>query len=184
MLLIGTEDKKLIAFDYGGNRLQQLWEYSLSNACRTRPCSALNTEQVVAGTIDGFIYSVDRRTGKYKWNFVVSAPVLSNVVTAPIGGKDCFFFGSDGGLFFCLDQFGKKVWEYKTNGKIRTEAVIHNGRIFFGSEDNCFYGLEAGTGKEIFKFQTDGNIYGRPVIVEDKLYFGSTDSFVHAIYYK
>jgi len=182
MLVIGTEDKKLIAFDYGGNRLQQLWEYSLSDACRTRPCSSLKTELVVAGTIDGFIYAVDRRTGKYKWNFVVSAPVLSNVVAGTIDGNDHFFFGSDSGFFFCLDRFGKKVWEYRTNGRIRTEALIHKGGIYFGSEDNSFYCLELTSGKEVFKFQTDGNIYSRPLIADDKIYFGSTDSFVHAIY--
>jgi outer membrane protein assembly factor BamB len=181
MLVIGTEDKKLMAFDYGGNRLQQLWEYELSDACRTRPCSALKTEQVVAGTIDGFIYSVERRTGKYKWNFVAGAPVLSSVIPGEIDEKDHFFVGSDSGLFFCLDQFGKKIWDFKTNGRIRTEAVIHNGRIYFGSEDSCFYCLELNSGREVFRFQIDGNIYGRPLVAGDRVYFGSTDSFVHAL---
>ncbi len=181
-LFIGSEDRKLLAFDYGGNRLQKNWEYSLSGACRSKPCVSSTTAQVIAGTVDGFVYAVSRSDGGYKWNYVVKEPVVSSIVKGIIDGREHFFFGADNGLFYCLDQLGKKVWHFKTNGKIRTEALIHEGRIYFGSEDNNLYALDLESGREVFRFPTDGNVYSRPLVVDDKIYFGSTDAFIHSIY--
>ena len=181
MLFIGSEDKKLMGFDYGGNKLKKTWEYDLSGACRSKPFVSEKSRQVVAGTIDGFVYSVARDTGAYKWNFVVKAPVLSSIVSSDIGGAEHLFFGADNGFFYCLNPEGKKVWEFRTNGKIRTEALIHEGRVYFGSEDNSFYALDLKSGKQIFTFRSDGNIYSRPLIHDRKVYFGSTDGFIHAL---
>jgi len=181
MLFIGTEDKKVISFDYGGSRLKKVWEHSMSGACRTKPCLAVTTGQVVVGTVDGFIYGLDQRNGTYKWNYIVKAPILSNIVSEFINDKEYFFFGADNGVFYCLDHFGKKKWHFKTNGKIRTEALISNGVVYFGSEDNRLYALDINDGREIFNFPTDGNVYGKPLVADDKIYFGSTDSFIHSI---
>lgn len=182
MLFIGSEDKKLRGFDYGGSKLKTTWEYDLSGACRAKPFVSEISRQVVAGTIDGFVYSVARETGTYKWNFVVNAPVLSSVAPGDIGGEEHLFFGADNGFFYALNSGGKKVWEFRTNGKIRTEALVHEGRVYFGSEDNSFYALDLRSGKQIFNFRVDGNIYGKPVIHEGRVYFGATDGFIHSLY--
>ncbi|HOP62496.1 MAG TPA: PQQ-binding-like beta-propeller repeat protein [Spirochaetota bacterium] len=182
MLVIGSEDKKLRGFDYGGSRLKASWEYELSGACRVKPYVSERSMQVVAGTIDGFIYSVARDTGTYKWNFVVKAPVLSPVVAAEINGAEHFLFGADNGLFYALNATGKKVWSFATKGKIRTEALVHEGRVYFGSEDNSFYALDLRTGKPVFTCRVDGNIYGKPVVHEGRIYFGATDGFIHSLY--
>ena len=182
MLYIGTEEKKLLGFDYGGSRLKKVWEYILSGACRVKPFVSEKTGQVVAGTIDGIVYAVSRDTGQYRWNFVVKAPVLSSVVSGDTGSGECFLFGADNGFFYSLDSRGRKLWEFRTKGKIRTEALVYNGRVYFGSEDNSLYALDAGSGKQVFRFQADGNIYGKPVVHDGRIYFGSTDGFIHSVY--
>lgn len=181
-IFIGSEEKKLLAFNYGSAKMQKLWEYDLSGACRTKPLVSEKSRQVVAGTIDGFLYSVDRQSGTYKWSFVVNSPVLSPVVACETGGEEFLFFGADSGFFYSLNSEGKKIWEFRTNGKIRTEALIHEGRVYFGSEDNTFYSLDIKSGKQIFSFRIDGNIYGKPLIHDGRVYFGSTDGFIHALY--
>lgn len=182
MLFIGSEEKKLMGFDYGGSKLKKTWEYDLSGACRSKPFVSEKSRQVVAGTVDGFVYSVARETGTYKWNFVVKAPVLSTVAGCEIGGEERLFFGADNGFFYSLDPEGKKIWEFRTNGKIRTEALVHEGRVYFGSEDNSFYSLDLKSGKQVFAFRSDGNIYGKPLVHEGRVYFGSTDGFIHSLY--
>ena len=182
MLFIGTEEKKLIGFDYGGSRLKKVWEYVMNGACRSKPFVSEKTRQVVAGTIDGVVYSVERETGAYRWNFIVKAPVLSSIVSGNTADGECLLFGADNGFFYSLDQQGNKIWEFRASGKIRTEALVHEGRVYFGSEDTSLYALDLRSGKQVFKFQSDGNIYGKPVVHEGRVYFGSTDGFVHSVY--
>jgi len=181
IIYIGSEDKNLYAFDYGGSKISKSWSYELSGAVRVKPCVSEQKDYVLAPTIDGFIYCLDRRNGEYKWSFVVKAPVLSNVVSNVDNNRECFYFGADNGIFYCIDSFGKKLWSFKTNGKIRTEAVVSNERVYFGSEDNNFYALNKNNGKLIFKFSTDGNINSRAIVKNGLIFFGSTDSFVHGV---
>lgn len=181
MLFIGSEDRRLFGFDYSGSRLEKRWEYELSGACRMKPFVSQSGDYVAAATTDGYIYAVDRISGTYKWNFVVKSPVIGNIAYAMISGGENLFFGSDSGIFYCLDSFGKSVWHFKAGGKIRTEPVINNGLIWFGSADNSLYALEITTGRESFRFKADGNIYGRPLISGNRLFFGSTDGYIHSI---
>ncbi len=182
MLFIGTEEKKLLAFDYSGTKLKKTWEYIMGGACRTKPFVSEKSGQVVAGATDGIVYSVAREKGEYRWNFIVNAPVLSPVVSAQTGNGECLLFGADNGMFYSLDQQGRKVWEFRAKGKIRTEALVHEGRVYFGSEDNSLYALDVASGRQVFRFQADGNVYATPVVHEGRLYFGSTDGFIHSVF--
>ena len=181
MLFIGSEDRRLFGFDYSGSKLQKIWEYELSGSCRMKPFVSPADGFVAAATTDGFVYAVDKKSGTYKWNFVVKSPVIGNIVSGKINGAEHLFFGSDSGIFYCLDNSGKRVWQFAAGGKIRTEPVIHSGRIWFGSADNALYALDPATGKEVFKFKSDGNIYGKPLIEGDRIFFGSTDGYIHSI---
>lgn len=181
-IFTGTEEKKLLAFNRSREKISRIWEYELSGACRAKVYVSDRNKQVVAGTIDGFVYSVDSEMGTYKWNFTVRAPVLSPVVPGYAGGEERLFFGADNGIFYSLDSGGKKIWDFRTGGRIRTEALVHEGRVYFGAEDNTFYSLELASGKPVFTFRADGNIYGKPAIHEGRIFFGSTDGVIHALY--
>lgn len=181
MLFIGSEDRRLFGFDYSGSKLQKIWEYELSGSCRMKPFVSRAGDYAAAATTDGFVYAVDKKTGAYKWNFVVKSPVLSNITSGIINGAEHLFFGSDAGIFFCLDSSGKRVWHFTAGGKIRTEPVINNGLIWFGCADNSLYAIDMVSGKEAFKFMAEGNIYGKPLISGDRIFFGSTDGYIHSI---
>lgn len=182
MLFVGTEEKKLLGYDYGGSRLKKVWEYTMSGACRSKPCVSEKSRLVAAGTIDGVVYAVAKETGAYNWNFIVKAPVLSAIVSGSTPEGECLLFGADNGYFYSLDVQGNKIWEFRASGRIRTEALVHEGRVYFGSEDTFLYALDLRSGRQIFRFQSDGNIYGRPVVHEGRIYFGSTDGFIHSVY--
>ncbi len=181
-IFIGTEEKKLLAFNYGSEKIRKIWEYDLSGACRAKVFVSERNNQAVAGTIDGFVYSVDSGMGTYKWNFTVKAPVLSPVVAGDSGGEERIYFGADNGIFYSIDSGGRKVWEFRAGGKIRTEALVHGGRVYFGAEDNTFYSLDLASGRPVFTFRADGSIYGKPVIHDRRVFFGATDGSIHALY--
>jgi outer membrane protein assembly factor BamB len=177
----GSEEKKFFAFEYGGNRINTSWQFDANAQIRCRPYVALKNGFVLFASMDGSVYCLDKAQKKLLWVFLVKAPVYSSVISAPFDSGEFFYFGADDGNFYCVNAQGKEVWKFKTNGKIRTDALHHEGTVYFGSEDNNLYGLNARSGKIIFKFATDGNINGAPVIVDNQLYFGSTDSFVHGL---
>ncbi len=182
VIYIGSEANTLYAFEYGGRSITEIWSYKATGRIRVKPLVSQVTGHVIFGTTNGHVYCVDSRTGDYKWSFVTKSPCLSNAVSAQIGNSEFYLFGADNGVFYCINSHGKKVWEFKTRGKIRSEALVHNNRVYFGPADNHFYALEIKTGKKLFSYQTDGNINGKPLLLDDVIYFGSTDSFVHGIH--
>jgi outer membrane protein assembly factor BamB len=182
IIYIGSEDEHLYAFEYGGSTISPVWKYKANGAIRATPCISQRGDHVITASIDGSVYCLPKGGEKLRWIFIVKSSVYSNIISRIIGDQEFFYFGADNGIFYCLNNFGKKVWEFKTNGKIRTEAMISENAIYFGCEDNNLYSLNAKTGSLNFKFSTDGNINGSPVIVDNILFFGSTDSFVHGIH--
>lgn len=181
IIYIGTEDKQILGLEYGGSKINPLWAYKANEAVRNKPAISQQGENILAASLDGSVYCLNAQSGKLKWIFLTQSPVYSTIVSSVIGGKEYFYIGADNGVFYCVNAFGKKVWQYKTNGKIRTEPIIEEGIIYFGSEDNHFYSLNIKNGKLIHKFRTDGNINGKPLLIDNVIFFGSTDTFVHGI---
>jgi len=181
LIYVGAEDKKLYAFEYGGTKVSMAWSYDLSGACRMKPCISKKGNSILVSTIDGFVYSVDRSSGKYEWNFVIKNAGYSAIVSKIIDNEEYFFVGSDSGYMHCINSKGNAIWQFKTNGKIRTEPLIHGDRIYFGSEDNNLYALDLKTGAKHLQFSADGNINCTPIIEGSMIYFGSTDSFMYGL---
>jgi outer membrane protein assembly factor BamB len=182
VIYIGSEDKHLYAFEYGGRSASPVWHYKANAAIRAKPTVSKRGNYILASSIDGSVYCLPSTGEKLRWVFIARAPIYSSIVSTIIDNEEFFYFGADNGIFYCLNTFGKEVWRFKTNGKIRTEPLIHENAIFFGCEDNHLYCLNIKTGKPNFTFSTDGNINGSPIIVDNILYFGSTDSFIHGIH--
>ncbi len=181
VIYVGTEDRHLYALNYGGSKVDMIWDYPANEAVRVKPCIYQKGDSVTAASIDGCVFSLHRESGAVRWVFIVKAPVYSGIISHLMGNEEYFFFGADNGNFYCLNHAGKQVWAHKTGAKIRTQALVEGNTICFGAEDNHFYGLDVRTGKMIFKFSTDGNVNGEPVIVDGIAYFGSTDTFVRAL---
>jgi len=182
IIYIGSEDRNLYALEYGGSKISTAWKYKANAVIRSKPFISLKGDYVLTASNDGSVYCLIRNSGKLRWIFIVKSPVYSGIVSAIVDNEELFYFGADNGRFYCINAFGKKIWEFKTNGKIRTEALIKGNAVYFGSEDNNFYALNTKSGKQIFKFSTDGNINSPPIILNDIIYFGSTDSFAYGLH--
>lgn len=52
----------------------------------------------------------------------------------------------------CLDAAtGKFLWGYGTEGPIRLAPTVHDGKVYFGSDDGCVYCLNADDGSLVWK---------------------------------
>ena len=76
---------------------------------------------------------------------------------------------------------GKKVWRFKTEGRVPSSASIHDGILYIGSLDHNLYAIDAKTGQEIWRYKTSNVIYSSPAISEDIVYIASRDGVVYAL---
>ncbi len=180
-LFVGTEEKRLISFSDKGDSIAEQWVLETNDAVRMKPYVSKNGKFVLAASIDGTMYCLERNTGKINWIFIAHAPLYGDVMSQVENGEELYYFGSDAGDFFCVDSSGKERWRFRTNGKIRSKAIISGEKIFFGCHDNHIYSLDRAKGSIVYKFSTDGNIYGEIQEYDNALIFGSGDSFVYAI---
>ncbi len=84
--------------------------------------------------------------------------------------EDRLFFGTDEGIFFCLNsENGDIVWQKKINvfkgGKgIFSSPKIYKEKVFFGAYDGNFYCLNKFTGKSIWTFMDADWVGSSPCI--------------------
>ncbi|MFC2101482.1 PQQ-binding-like beta-propeller repeat protein [Bacteroidota bacterium] len=65
------------------------------------------------------------------------------------------------------------LWTFETDDRIDCNPVVDESRIYFGSNDNQFYCIDAVTHEELWHYQTLYNVQSPPLIVGDILYFES-----------
>ncbi len=180
-LFLATEEKKIYAYGDKGDSVALQWSIDTNDAVRMTPYSTKMGNFLIAASIDGTVYCLDKSNGRNVWIFVAQNAIYSNILSIVENNREYFFFGDDNGYYHCLDASGKEKWQFKTQNKIRGDAIYKDGILYFGSYDNHVYALDAKEGKLIFKFATEGNIYSKPLIWQDHLLVGSGDSLVYMI---
>jgi outer membrane protein assembly factor BamB len=93
------------------------------------------------------------------WTFAAPDPNFFHRVpkSFPATDGDRVYFGSDCGLFYCLDARGGAVsWTFRVNARghknLWSAPALDDGKVFFGSYDGNVYCLDAATGAEIWRF--------------------------------
>lgn len=78
-------------------------------------------------------------------------------------------------------SLGNLKWAFKTNGKIFSSPIVHDGIVYVGSEDGNLYAIEEKTGKTHWEFKTGGAVHSSPAIFNNTVYIGSFDGYYYAI---
>ena len=147
VIVIGTGDSIAMFTDSGS----KLWEYDTSRAMVGVGVSR-NGANVVA-CADEFLYCLDS-DGNLSWKkqrsdalWDVDIEKDNNLII--IGGWDC--------TVYALDLQGNEIWNYKTEGYVRSVKPLEDGGILAGSHDHKIYKLnDNGEVKKIY--DVDGEI--------------------------
>jgi outer membrane protein assembly factor BamB len=104
----------------------------------------------------------------YRFAVAKSTPVLHN---------DCLLFGSDSGIFWCLEALtGRIRWSHRTGDKtgkgIVSSPVVIDGKVYFGSYSGWLYCLEAESGKEVWSNKSCDWIGSSPCYANGSIYIG------------
>ena len=94
-----------------------------------------------------------------RWHFAAPDPNFFHRVPKSFPATDGrrVYFGSDGGIFWCLDaDNGSVVWKFRVNAhghkNLWSSPALDDGKVYFGSYDGNVYCLDAGTGAEVWRF--------------------------------
>jgi outer membrane protein assembly factor BamB len=156
------------------------WDYFISSP-------VLAAGQVIFGSGDGSVYSVDAKSGKKRWVFKTAGNVRA---TPAVSGGTVFAGSMDGNLYALALETGTLIWKFKTQGnewfplgEIQSSAAVSDGRVFFGSRDGRLYAVDAATGKQLWRADHEGSwVITSPAVADGVVYDGSSDGeFVQAL---
>jgi len=80
-----------------------------------------------------------------------------------------------------VKQLNGVLWKFQTGGEVWSSPVEAGGLVFFGSDDNFFYAVDARTGQEKWRFETGDDVRSSPTVVGGIVYFRSFDQYIYAL---
>ncbi|MBM3458298.1 MAG: hypothetical protein FJX77_07175, partial [Armatimonadetes bacterium] len=159
---------------YGGNPEHQLF----TNEKVTAPLGVLwrHTTNVYSkqGNVGGpviqegtvyfpsknFIHAVDAASGELKWKAPEgdeSDPNIPRISATPVINGDLLYVPqSDGALRVYNATNGQTITTFKTGGEIRCSPTLVGNRLYFGSDDDYLYCLDADNLSLVWKGSMDG----------------------------
>ncbi len=139
------------------------------------------------------VYAVDAASGELRWKVPeadsndVSIP---NITCTPAVGAGFVYVGDASGHLTAYSVAdGAQGWSFATGGGIRSAPVLVGDSLYFGSDDNYVYCLNARTGDLKWKsnegpkkdLQLSDNAVGSPVVYSGVVYINSSDMKLYAL---
>lgn len=173
----GALRSSTVAFPFG--RMKKRWEKKLPGESETGPVAAHGRVYAAAGPV---LYALDMASGAERWAFTGAADFSST----PLYLRGCVCIGDVSGVFHAVDAgTGKKKWDFKTKGEIRSSAnwalSAAGASVLFGSYDHAVYCLDADSGRELWKFETGAQVHAAVAVDGGSVYCGGCDQNLRAI---
>jgi outer membrane protein assembly factor BamB len=157
------------------------------------------TDTLFCGGGDGFVYAIDRRTGRQRWKHgvVADAPPdppgfpgararlgksparLTGVAT---DGRTVFQSVFDQSRVVAIDAAtGERRWSFQARGWIHGAPAVGERHVFVGSQDGRLYCLDKATGNQAWSFATHGRVESTPGLADDRVFVASCDGTFYCL---
>lgn len=180
----------------GGNILHGQWSNPAYGVIKGRA-------QVIFPGGDGWVYSLDPKTGNVLWKFdcnpkdavwkIGGAGTRNNIIATPVIWDDKVYIGvgqdpehGEGiGHLWAIDATGEgdvtgknAVWHRggeEFHRTISTVAIDSDGILYASDLSGYLYALDAKTGQHFWTHNTYAAIWGSPFVADGKVYLGDED---------
>jgi outer membrane protein assembly factor BamB len=164
LVFISTRAGILYCVD--GSSQSILWQVQLSETLVSPPFLGRENIYVLDQNNNLFCLSGE---GKILWQSLIGDELTSRITEF----RDTVCVGTASGWFFAIDILkGEKAWAFKAEGAIRSNPVVSDGEIIFGSDDHNLYILSR-SGNLIHKFAVGGKIKATLAVDGDYVFLGS-----------
>lgn len=147
--------------------------------------AAKNNADPNAGAV---LFAIDTKNGSRRWVFPNDYGMKDKAVflTAPVVENDRIYIGSSDGYLYVLNaQNGNEISKIRTSGSVGGAAIISEGTLYFGSNDNTVYAIDSETfapsGNWRTAFKANENINSALISADGYLFFTTADQNVHAV---
>ncbi len=163
-----TEGVKLNPAEFGFDR------------CAIVSSPSISGDVAVFGGRDGFLYAVNRQTGKEKWRFDHE---ISWVISSPAIFNETVYTGtSDGRFVQAVDlNTGKEKWRFKATETVWSSPTICDSLVYFGDGGGNVFAVNHYDGTERWRFKTKDRVFSSPVVADGVVYIGSDDGHLYAL---
>jgi len=145
------------------------------------------TDDAVYFTCDnGYLFKLDRATGKELWRYDLGDERVSRIIghpqvydwdwhsPRPLVADGVVYVGSGDGSLHAVDAItGARRWRADTGGRIRGGAAIEDDRVIVGSADKFVYAFDRASGRELWKHDSEAEVEDEPVIADGRVYIGN-----------
>jgi len=132
------------------------------------------------------IYAVEADTGEMLWRAPEgddNNPNLVQISATPlVSGDRVYVPDGKGGMTAYNAEDGNVIWTFRTAAAIRSSPILVDGRLYFGSDDDSVYCVDAKVGDLIWKsnqggkdFKLPDDAVGSPVFYNGVIYINSAD---------
>jgi outer membrane protein assembly factor BamB len=200
-VVVGTRDGRWIACDAGtgsarwtvttGPDLPFPWGYESGD--RYTSSAVVVGQQVLVGSGDGSLRSLDLASGKESWR----AQAAGRIRSSPAVAGDLVVVGDADGVVYAFDRAtGAAKWKHETEGHtlhsgdfgydrrtIQSSPAIMGERVFVGARDGFLYALSLATGQRVWRFDHQISwVNSSPAVAGGLVYAASSDGqFAQAV---
>ncbi len=172
VIYFGSYDYNLYAIDERG---RLLWTFPTKGEILA--WISYQNGVVYFSSFDKNLYAVDAGNGQLIWTYPTNSPQDNGQLVT----KDAVYLGGRDGVMHAVSLGGNRLWTITANEWLAIGSDIGNGLLFFGSNDNNLYAVNAKTGDLKWKFNTKSLVVGTPTVVGEKIIFGSWDGNLYAL---
>lgn len=140
----------------------------------------VSKDRLYAGSRNSKLYCLSATAGWRMWEFKTGEQVKSS----PVVSEGHIYFGSDDGIFYCLEDRSDKavkVWSYNAGDDVQTIPAIFQGSVVFGSRNGYLTCLNSSSGKLKWRYKAGGNVTSSPLVMNERIYFGCHDKSVYCL---
>lgn len=148
--------------------------------------SAIVGNHVYAPALQGYLYCLDRETGKEIWKYR-SIPdkdekkFAPGFKAAPLVTARAVYVGDEDGVLHSVDRSnGQQAWTFQTGAEIAGGVATFKNDLLLASHDNTLYCIDEG-GKEKWNFVTDDMINCSPGVAEHFTFLSGCDAHLRVI---
>jgi outer membrane protein assembly factor BamB len=184
-IFVSSADHTLYTINHTG---ALLWKYTAGNDIWATP--ALADGQVYFGSMDHFLYALDRETGAELWKTDLGAAVVG---TPALSESGVLFIGTIGKEMIAVQAAsGQVIWRVPTQGSVWSGPALREDVLYFGDLSGTIYALSAANGSAVWQpikpnrsdERPAGPIVASPLLQEDRMIFVTEASTVLALSYQ
>jgi outer membrane protein assembly factor BamB len=165
LVLVPSSDHHLYALDLDSGKLA--WKFQARAALWE--AVAVDEKAAYLASMDHYLYAVSLTNGQRLWEINLDGPMLH----APVLDTDGILYLTtlNEEVIAVNTSSQRVVWRVPIVGKVWNPLLLHEGSLYFGTDEKKVYAIDAATGATSWTNDAGSAIIAAPVLFGDSIAF-------------